>query len=108
MRRHADLWRRKIEDDLNHYDQPNVSQALFRLWHMMMSRSKSGPRADDSHDTPRRTNKLNDLYETDYRQTHNTCAGDKPGNQIAHGEPNCAYGSFQRRGNNKKNAKCVK
>jgi len=37
VRRHAHLWRRKIEGDLNHYDQPNVCQALSRLRRMTMS-----------------------------------------------------------------------
>jgi len=37
VRSHADLWCRKIEGDLNHYDHYDVCQALFRLRRMTMS-----------------------------------------------------------------------
>src|SRR5207248_9855014 len=37
MRGHADLWRRQVEGDLDHYDHYDVSQSLFRLRRMAMS-----------------------------------------------------------------------
>jgi hypothetical protein len=78
MRCHANLGRRKIEGDLNYYDQYDVSQTLFGLRRMTMSHQKSCPRAHNSHDTTRRANELRDLYETDYHQAHNTRARGKP------------------------------
>src|SRR5919198_322128 len=100
MSRHADLRRRQIEGDLNHYDHYDISEALFRLRRVTMSQQKSRPRADDSHDTTRSANKLGDLYETEYHQTHNTCTRSKPRDQVAQGESDCAYRSLQRRTQN--------
>jgi hypothetical protein len=37
VRGHADLWRGKIECDLDHDDQAYVSEPLFREWRMMIS-----------------------------------------------------------------------
>src|SRR6266550_1325966 len=51
---HADLRRRKIERCLNRDDHQDICQALFRVRRVTMSQQKSGPRADDAHDAPRR------------------------------------------------------
>jgi len=50
MRRHADLRRRKIEGCLYHNDHQHIAQSLFRVRRVSMSKQKSSPRADYSHD----------------------------------------------------------
>ena len=75
MRGHADLGRGKIECYLDHYDQADVCEPLFREWRTMMSQSKSSPRTDHAHEAAGRAYQLVDLNKPDFVQSNHACPG---------------------------------
>ena len=65
MRGHADLRRGKIECYLDHDDQADVCEPLFREWRVMMSQQKSSPRADHAHNAARSAYDFSDPNQAD-------------------------------------------
>ena len=77
MSRHADLWRREIEHNLNHDDHRDVGQTLLRARRVTMSKQESRPRAHDTHHASRRADQLSYVNETKDGQQHNARTGSK-------------------------------
>ena len=87
--------RRNVEEDLDYDDEEDVKQALPGMPDVTMSKKKSRPSADNSHNAARCADKLgrpDNFYE---RKQDNAGGGAESRDQIASGEPDRADCFFQ-------------
>ena len=95
MRGGADFRRGNVEHDLDDNDEQDIEETLFRLPNVAMTKKKSGPRTDNSHDAAGRTNDLGRMHNFEQREQDNAAGGSDTGEQVTGGKSQCANGSFQ-------------